>query len=304
MRRSARGCAAAALVVLCASPAGAAVRTAPPAAAQRVHEVVRGDTLIALARRYGVTVAGIVAANHLPGAGARLRPGQRLVIPPAGKVAESTARAPLPGAKALPPGAKAPPPGAKALPSGAKTPPQPSAAYASARADRSTARHLRAAVVPKGPLDLILAVPDFFDTLLSFVWPTDGPVTSTFGRRRIGWHRGIDIKVDRGSAVTAAAPGVVVTSDVEPRYGRVVKIEHGDGFLTVYAHNDENFVAAGDEVQAGQRIASAGRTGRATSYHVHFEIRRDGRVYNPLYMLPLPPRVAQIDETDAEEDDE
>jgi lipoprotein NlpD len=332
MRCTARGCAAAALVVLCAGAASAAVRTAPPAAAQRVHEVARGDTLIALARRYGVSVAGIVAANRLPGAGARLRPGQRLVIPPVSKAAESTAKPPVPAAKAPAPGAKTPPAGAakapliaaKTPPAGGKTPPAagkmpaaaaktpppgatprpPSAAYASARADGLPARHVRAAVVPKGPLDLVLAVPDFFDTLLSFVWPTDGPVSSTFGRRRRGWHRGIDIMVDRGTAVTAAAPGVVVVSDVEPRYGRVVKIGHEDGFLTVYAHNDENLVAAGDEVQAGQRIANAGRTGHATSYHVHFEIRRDGRVYNPLYMLPLPPRVAQIDETDVEEDDE
>jgi lipoprotein NlpD len=305
MRCTARGCAAAALVVLCAGAASATVRTAPPAAAQRVHEVARGDTLIALARRYGVSVAGIVAANRLPGAGARLRPGQRLVIPPVSKAAESTAKAAVPAAKAPAPGAKTPPAGAAKAPLiAAKTPRPPSAAYASARADRPPARHVRAAVVPKGPLDLVLAVPDFFDTLLSFAWPTDGPVSSTFGRRRRGWHRGIDIMVDRGTAVTAAAPGVVVVSDVEPRYGRVVKIGHEDGFLTVYAHNDENLVAAGDEVQAGQRIASAGRSGHATSYHVHFEIRRDGRVYNPLYMLPLPPRVAQIDETDVEEDDE
>jgi len=57
------------------------------------------------------------------------------------------------------------------------------------------------------------------------------------------------------------------------------------------------------QLTPGQRIASVGRTGRATNYHVHFEIRRDGRVYNPLYMLPMPGRVAHVDETDDEPDE-
>jgi murein DD-endopeptidase MepM/ murein hydrolase activator NlpD len=72
----------------------------------------------------------------------------------------------------------------------------------------------------------------------------------------------------------------------------------------VYAHNDDNVVDVGDWVVTGQRIGSIGRTGRATSYHLHFEIRREGRVYNPLYMLPLPARVAHVEETDEEEDHE
>ena len=55
---------------------------------------------------------------------------------------------------------------------------------------------------------------------------------------------------------------------------------------------------------AGQRIGSIGRTGRATSHHLHFEIRREGRVYNPLYMLPLPARIAHVTETDEDEADE
>jgi len=81
----------------------------------------------------------------------------------------------------------------------------------------------------------------------------------------------------------------------------VVKIEHDHGFLTVYAHNHDNLVAVGEPVHAGQRIASIGRTGRATSDHLHFEIRREGRVYNPLYMLPLPARVAHVTETGEDE---
>jgi murein DD-endopeptidase MepM/ murein hydrolase activator NlpD len=66
--------------------------------------------------------------------------------------------------------------------------------------------------------------------------------------------------------------------------------------VTVYAHNDLNPVAVGDRVAAGEMIATVGKTGRATAYHVHFEIRRGGRAYNPLYLLPLPPRIARVEE--------
>ncbi len=94
---------------------------------------------------------------------------------------------------------------------------------------------------------------------------------------------------------------MVVASGYERRYGRVVKIEHGNGFVTVYAHNDENMVEIGDRVVTGQRIAAVGRTGRATTHHLHFEIRRGELAYNPLYMLPLPRRNAHVEETDEEE---
>jgi murein DD-endopeptidase MepM/ murein hydrolase activator NlpD len=156
----------------------------------------------------------------------------------------------------------------------------------------------------RAPGDFFFAVPDFADALTAFIWPKEGTITSSFGRRRLGWHRGIDIKGERGDPIFAAAPGVVVVSGVEPRYGRVVKIEHEYGFTTVYAHNDDNFVGMGDWVVTGQRIGSIGRTGRATSDHLHFEIRREGRVYNPLYMLPLPARVAHVEDTGEEEGDE
>jgi lipoprotein NlpD len=155
----------------------------------------------------------------------------------------------------------------------------------------------------RGPRGLELTVPDFVEDAPAFAWPVDGPVTSTYGRRRRGWHRGIDIKADRGSVVFAAAAGVVVSARVEPRYGRVVKIEHDDGFLTVYAHNEENLVEVGMRVAAGDPIATIGRTGRATAHHLHFEIRRGAAVYNPLYLLPLQAQVAQVDLTEESEEE-
>jgi murein DD-endopeptidase MepM/ murein hydrolase activator NlpD len=257
------GAALCGLLVVSAAAAPPAKPVAPTA--PRVHEVTRGDSLYSVARRYGVTVAALVAANRLPSDRVTLKLGQHLVIPPAAAV------------------------------TGEKPP---------TRATRRISDASPRSAAARAPGDFFFAVPDFADALTAFIWPKEGAITSLFGRRRLGWHRGIDIKGERGEAIIAAAPGVVVVSGVEPRYGRVVKIEHDHGFTTVYAHNDDNLVEIGDWVVAGQRIASLGRTGRATSYHLHFEIRREGRVYNPLYMLPLPARVAHVTETDEDEGDE
>ena len=155
------------------------------------------------------------------------------------------------------------------------------------------------------PLSLVLGLPEF-DDAPSFQWPVAGPVTSTFGRRSRSWHRGLDIRADPGTPIVAAASGVVIASGFEPRYGQRVTIEHESGFMTIYAHNERNLVDVGQEVTAGQVIAVVGRTGRATGDHVHFEIRYDGRVYNPLYLLPLPPRPIQVElaTSDQHDDDE
>ncbi|MGH7356260.1 MAG: peptidoglycan DD-metalloendopeptidase family protein [Candidatus Rokuibacteriota bacterium] len=230
---------------------------AEPHSPALVHTIVPGDTLGALAKRYGVTVVALVAANRLPSERAKLRLGQQLTIPE-------------PGA-AVPPGAWA-------------------------RAAAAT----RAPTPPRPPADLVLAVPEFVEEVPLFAWPLEGPVISLFGLRRRSWHRGIDIKALPGSPVISAAPGVVITSGVEGRYGRLVRVEHDQGFVTVYAHNEDNLVTVGDRVSAGDKIATVGRTGRATTSHVHFEIRHLGRVVNPLYLLPQPPSV-QVDETMEEE---
>jgi murein DD-endopeptidase MepM/ murein hydrolase activator NlpD len=238
----------------------AAVHAEPPQGPrtpQRIHEVKAGETMTSVAKKYGVTLAGIVKANRLPGTDARLIIGQRLVIPF--------------------PEAPVTPRGSAAQPSAAARPAAPAPA--------------------RPPTRLVLAVPDFDIGAVAFAWPVEGPVISTFGQRRSGWHGGIDIKAPLGTPVWTAAPGVVIASGVEAAYGLVVKIEHRRGFVTVYAHNDVNLVEVGDRVDAGEMIALVGQTGRATTHHVHFEIRREGQAYNPLYLLPLPPRIAQIDET-------
>jgi murein DD-endopeptidase MepM/ murein hydrolase activator NlpD len=133
---------------------------------------------------------------------------------------------------------------------------------------------------------IFLGVPGREAEHVNFAWPVAGPVRSAFGQRGLGWHAGIDIGADAGATVLAAAPGVVDASGWEGSYGWVVKISHQDGFSTIYAHNMQNLVEVGQTVTAGSPLASVGRSGRATGYHLHFEIRRDGVAYNPIFLLP------------------
>jgi murein DD-endopeptidase MepM/ murein hydrolase activator NlpD len=96
---------------------------------------------------------------------------------------------------------------------------------------------------------------------------------------------GVDIRAEAGTPVVAAARGVVYASGWEGSYGWVVKIDHDDGFSTIYAHNLQNLVEVGDSVEAGAVIGLVGRSGRASGPHLHFELRRDGMAYNPLFLL-------------------
>jgi murein DD-endopeptidase MepM/ murein hydrolase activator NlpD len=122
------------------------------------------------------------------------------------------------------------------------------------------------------------------------VWPVKGPVISKFGSPR-PWHahRGVDIKAAQGTPIHAAAAGTVVFSGRESSYGRTVKIAHSNGLSTVYAHNSTNFVKSGDKVKTGTVIGAVGHTGRATTNHLHFEVRRQGVARNPLPLLQPPP---------------
>ncbi len=113
-----------------------------------------------------------------------------------------------------------------------------------------------------------------------------GWISSTFGNRihpltgKKDYHKGIDFAGKAGSDVIAVASGVVTWSGKRSGYGQLVEINHGH-YVTRYAHNRKNLVALGDKVKKGQVIARMGSTGKSTGPHVHFEIRRDGRVLNP-----------------------
>lgn len=118
--------------------------------------------------------------------------------------------------------------------------------------------------------------------------PVAGYISSYFGVRpdpfdgRSARHTGIDIAAPFGTAVHAVAEGMVTFAGVRNGYGNVVEIDHGNGYMTRYAHNSALEVHPGQHVQVGQVIAKAGSTGRSTGSHVHFEVWYDGRVVNPL----------------------
>ena len=117
-------------------------------------------------------------------------------------------------------------------------------------------------------------------------WPVRGKVISRFGPRgRFHLHRGVDIKAPKGTRIHAAAAGTVAFSGRQSSYGRVIKIDHPNGLRTIYAHNSSNFVTVGERVKAGEVIGAVGQTGRATTNHLHFEVRRHDVARDPLPLL-------------------
>lgn len=99
------------------------------------------------------------------------------------------------------------------------------------------------------------------------------------------FHRGIDFSGPADADVLAVADGVVIFSGRDGNYGNLVDIDHGNGYMTRYAHNSRNEVQVGERIRAGQVIAKMGRTGRATGNHVHFEVWQNGRPVNPRQYL-------------------
>ncbi|WP_324715974.1 M23 family metallopeptidase [Carboxydochorda subterranea] len=119
----------------------------------------------------------------------------------------------------------------------------------------------------------------------AFSWPARGGISSPFGWRWGRMHEGIDIAVNTGTPVRAAAPGRVVYARWGGSYGYLVSVDHGDGVETRYAHNSRIVVREGQAVRRGQVLAYSGNTGNSTGPHVHFEVRFRGRAVNPLAYL-------------------
>lgn len=101
------------------------------------------------------------------------------------------------------------------------------------------------------------------------------------------YHHGIDIAVPDGTDIRPVRPGTVTFSGEQKGYGNVVAIDHGDGYVTLYAHNKKNLVQIGDRVETSTVIAKAGSTGRATGPHVHFEIRFRGERVDPSGLIMI-----------------
>lgn len=95
-------------------------------------------------------------------------------------------------------------------------------------------------------------------------------------------HAGLDFAVKRGTAVTVTASGTVVFAGWDENLGNVVRVIHGNGFETLYGHNDKLLVQEGMEVLKGDVIALSGNTGHSTAPHLHYEIRKDGAPVDPM----------------------
>ncbi len=126
---------------------------------------------------------------------------------------------------------------------------------------------------------------------LASSWPLSCPermVISPYGKRGKHYHRGMDIKAPRGTPVKAAAPGVVIFSGVRRGYGDMIVIDHGDSVQTAYAHLNSRALALGDNVDKGATIGAVGSSGRATTAHLHYEVRVNGKPVNPAPLLDAP----------------
>jgi murein DD-endopeptidase MepM/ murein hydrolase activator NlpD len=241
-----------------ATPAAAPTSTPPPPVVTDRYVVQRGDSLYHIGRRFGVTVQQLAAANNISNP-ALIHAGLELVIPPGSAAtlvaAAVTDTSPAPVTiEAEPDETPEPPPAAT------PTPPPP--------------------VTPTPPAEVPPAEPA--DTL--FIWPVESRhITQRF---RAG-HRAIDIITPIGSPVIAAAAGTVEFSGWNVYgYGNLVVIDHGNGWRTLYAHNDSLLVEAGQAVAQGELISLSGSTGRSNWPHVHLEIYQNGRLVDPCGHLP------------------
>jgi len=117
------------------------------------------------------------------------------------------------------------------------------------------------------------------------IWPTSGPVTSPYGPRWGRLHAGIDIGAPTGNPIYASNSGTVILG-CGGGYGNCVLIDHGGGFLTLYAHQSAVYVSDGQQVSRGENIGLVGCTGSCTGPHLHFETRVNGSAQNPMNYLP------------------
>lgn len=252
------------------------------------YVVQRGDTLSAIARQFGLNVKTVEWANDLELNPDLLRVGQELIIPPvdgvvhvveAGDTLTTIARR----YKVRPEDIVA------YKPNGLKSVDEP-------------LKEKQVLIVPGGEKPLVMPVVRAYAGPIpknarmgtgNFGWPTTGRLTSLFGqivcskRYSCRPHMGVDIGAPIGTPVIASDSGYVVFAGWDKTgYGKLVVINHGNGFMTFYAHMSAIFVRKGQNVAKGQRIGSVGNTGNVTGSHLHFEIRQRGRQRNPLGFLP------------------
>lgn len=133
-------------------------------------------------------------------------------------------------------------------------------------------------------------------SVLKDTLPNSSPVEVAFNSSSFGWridpfngekafHEGLDFPAATGTPIYAAAGGIVSFAEQTSDYGKLVKIDHGSGLETRYAHSSKLLVKVGERVEKGQEIAEVGNTGRSTGPHLHYEIRLNGNALDPRQYL-------------------
>lgn len=241
------------------------------------HVVQRGETLSAIARRYGVCVATISESNQLANPHL-IYPGQELTFPSVKgllyRVEEGDTLLSLAARFNVESGLLL-----------------FSNGLASIDLEPGQLIVIPGIDLPAPPQ--MVAVSRSYSSGSSFllprmVWPVQGTITSKFGARG-GTHRGIDIAGGVGTPIRAAAAGEVIFSGwarASSGYGRMVIIRHNKQVQTLYAHASQLLVKVGDIVAQGDVIARVGTSGNTTGPHLHFEVLIDGTRINPLRVLP------------------
>lgn len=126
-----------------------------------------------------------------------------------------------------------------------------------------------------------------YELSFKYIRPCGGRITSPFGYRihpisgETTFHYGIDIAAAKGDEIYAFADGKISEKGKSSIFGKYIKIEHKNGFASFYAHLDDHLAKKGESVNMGEVIGKAGETGIATGPHLHFEVRKDGKVIDP-----------------------
>lgn len=282
-----------------------------PRSTAKAYVAVSGDTLAAIARRFGVTPEALRRANGL-NRNAAIRAGQTLRLPsgyrdrgpitetfsaPARPLRRPEPPAAAPVEEATPPVRSEPPPRREEtppplpsrpqpyVPSGRPAPPvqAPPRAYTPPATTPTTPRaYTPQATTPGGgPVAAPVAAPPPTDAAISsmgrgrFIWPARGDVISDFGPKTVGQRNdGVNIRANTGEPVRAAAAGeVVYAGDQVPGFGNLVLIKHNDGWVTAYGHLSRVEVKMKQAITQGQQIGQVGSSGGVSEPQLHFEVR-------------------------------
>jgi lipoprotein NlpD len=236
-----------------------------PAPASGFHTVRQGDTLLGIARQYGVTLPDLVAWNNVTDPN-QIHVGQTIRVAPEGAAPVAIAAPGSAGTVVTP----VPPTGTEAgsvpllrEPIGGRAP-------------------LAESAVPEQPSPVV-GEPAPAVVSGQWQWPTTGALVAGFNEAS---NKGLDIGGSVGDPVYAAAAGKVVYAGSGLRgYGKLIVIKHNQEYNSVYAHNDKLLVKEDDQVVQGQKIAELGSS-EADRPKLHFEIRKQGKAVDPMGYLP------------------